>query len=385
MADVPSKSESEAWQRAINKVRKCVVSIKYQRPYSFDTELCGIGEATGFVVDAERGLILTNRHVIGPGPFYGSIVFENNQELDVWPMYRDPVHDFGFLKFEPKSVKYMHLIAMELAPGLATVGTEIKVIGNDNGESGSILSGYISRVDRNTPVYRQYTDFNTCYYQANASASGGSSGSPVFNVDGVAVALQAGGIFNASTDYFLPLDAPLRALKQIQNGGEVKRGDIQTVFRLQPIFECQRLGLSGERENVFRETCPGLKDLVVADKVLPEGPSDGKLKAGDILIKINGKLITQFFCLNTVFDENVGQTVSVLVQRDGHDIEQDITVQDLSEITPCCFFSVDRTIFHDISYQVAHRYSLACRGVFVRLQFVAEYEQVCSATASHSG
>ncbi|KNB15820.1 hypothetical protein FOXG_14194 [Fusarium oxysporum f. sp. lycopersici 4287] len=171
--------------------------------------------------------------------------------------------------FEPKSLKYMDLIAVELAPGLATVGTEIKLIGNDSGESGSILSGYISRVDRNTPIYSQYTDFNTCYYQANASASSGSSGSPVFNVDGLAIGLQAGGISNASTDYFLPLDAPQRVLKQIQNGGE---------------------------------------GLIVAEKVLPEGPSDGKLEAGDILIKINGKLVDQFLCLNTVLDENVGQT-----------------------------------------------------------------------------
>ncbi|EXL63752.1 hypothetical protein FOPG_19975 [Fusarium oxysporum f. sp. conglutinans race 2 54008] len=259
----------------------------------------------------------------------------------------------------------MDLIAVELAPGLATVGTEIKLIGNDSGESGSILSGYISRVDRNTLIYSQYTDFNTCYYQANASASSGSSGSPVFNVDGLAIGLQAGGISNASTDYFLPLDAPQRVLKQIQNGGEVKRGDIQTVFKRKPFLGCQHLRLSDKWESLFRKTFPNLKGLIVAEKVLPEGPSDGKLEAGDILIKINGKLVDQFLCLNTVLDENVGQTVSVLVARHGCDIEQDIAVQDLNEITPSCFFSFDRTILHDISYQVAHRYGLACSGVFV--------------------
>ncbi|KAI3570946.1 hypothetical protein IWW34DRAFT_874426 [Fusarium oxysporum f. sp. albedinis] len=365
IADVPSKGEDEALQSAIEKVRKCVVSIKYQRPWRFDREFCDVGEATGFVVDAQIGLILTNRHVIGPGPFRGSIVFENNEELDVRPVYRDPVHDFGFLKFEPKSLKYMDLIAVELAPGLATVGTEIKLIGNDSGESGSILSGYISRVDRNTLIYSQYTDFNTCYYQANASASSGSSGSPVFNADGLAIGLQAGGISNASTDYFLPLDAPQRVLKQIQNGGEVKRGDIQTVFKRKPFLGCQHLRLSDKWESLFRKTFPNLKGLIVAEKVLPEGPSDGKLEAGDILIKINGKLVDQFLCLNTVLDENVGQTVSVLVARHGCDIEQDIAVQDLNEITPSCFFSFDRTILHDISYQVAHRYGLACSGVFV--------------------
>lgn len=55
MADVPSKGEDEAWQSAIEKVRKCVVSIKYERPWRFDTEFCNVGEATGFVVDTQSG------------------------------------------------------------------------------------------------------------------------------------------------------------------------------------------------------------------------------------------------------------------------------------------------------------------------------------------
>ncbi|KAG7001555.1 Pro-apoptotic serine protease nma111 [Fusarium oxysporum f. sp. conglutinans] len=244
----------------------------------------------------------------------------------------------------------MDLIAVELAPGLATVGTEIKLIGNDSGESGasclaiSVVSTEILLSTHNTPTLTHATTKQTLLPRAR------SSGSPVFNVDGLAIGLQAGGISNASTDYFLPLDAPQRVLKQIQNGGEVKRGDIQTVFKRKPFLGCQHLRLSDKWESLFRKTFPNLKGLIVAEKVLPEGPSDGKLEAGDILIKINGKLVDQFRCLNTVLDENVGQT--------------DIAVQDLNEITPSCFFSFDRTILHDISYQVAHRYGLACSGVF---------------------
>ncbi|GKU07420.1 unnamed protein product [Fusarium langsethiae] len=130
-----SESESEPWQRAIEKVVRCVVSVKFSHPYAFDTEISKTSEATGFIVDAERGLVLTNRHVVGPGPFSGYIVFNNQEEVEVHPIYRDPIHDFGFLKFDPKAVKYMELTAMELRPDLAKVGTEIKVIGNDSGEN----------------------------------------------------------------------------------------------------------------------------------------------------------------------------------------------------------------------------------------------------------
>lgn len=199
-------------------------------------------------------------------------------------------------------------------------------------------------------------DFNTCYFQANASASGGSSGSPVVNVDGHGIALQAGGRTDGSTDYFLPLDGPLRALKQIQQGEKVKRGEIQTVFKLKPFDECRRLGLSPEWESVLRKSFPGEDNVIVAMDVLPEGPSDEKLKEGDILLKINGDLVTQFLRLNEIFDSNIGKTVRILVQRDGQDVEEDILVQDLCEITPDRFVTVGAACFHDLSYQVAQRY-----------------------------
>lgn len=53
--------DTAEWQRTIETVVKSVVSIHFCQTCSFDTDAAVSSEATGFVVDAERGYILTNR------------------------------------------------------------------------------------------------------------------------------------------------------------------------------------------------------------------------------------------------------------------------------------------------------------------------------------
>lgn len=241
------------------------------------------------------------------------------------------------------------------------------MVGNDAGEKLCILSGVISRLDRNAPEYQDgYCDFNTCYYQANAAATGGSSGSPVVNIDGNAIAIQAGGRTDgASTDYFLPLDRAARALRCIQEGKPVDRGTIQCQFLMKPFEECRRLGLKSEWEAEVRHKFPGVNSMLVAEIVLPEGPSDSKIEEGDVLIKVNGELLTQFIRLDDILDSSVGKTVKLLLQRGPEDIEVEIEVGDLHKITPDRFVTVAGAQFHDLSYQQARMYAVACRGLYV--------------------
>ncbi|KAK2757567.1 hypothetical protein FQN54_004536 [Arachnomyces sp. PD_36] len=361
------RPDSPEWQATIEKVVKCVVSIRFCQTCAFDTELSLDSEATGFVVDAERGYILTNRHVVGAGPFWGYCIFDNHEECDVKPIYRDPVHDFGILKFEPSAIKYMELTALNLKPSSARVGVEIRVVGNDAGEKLSILSGVISRLDRNAPEYAEgYCDFNTNYIQAAAAASGGSSGSPVVDIDGNAIALQAGGRDDgAATDYFLPLDRPLRTLEHIRNGEPVTRGTIQTQWLIKPFDECRRLGLSPQWEAAVRKNAPKETGMLVAEIILPEGPADGKLEEGDVLVQVNGELLTRFVTLDAILDSSVGSQVRLLVQRGGEDVEVECTVGDLHAITPARFVTIAGATFHDLSYQQARLFAIAVRGVYI--------------------
>ncbi|ODV91838.1 hypothetical protein CANCADRAFT_76141 [Tortispora caseinolytica NRRL Y-17796] len=358
---------SAQWLHTIKQVVKSVVSVHFAQVAAFDGEPPLVSEATGFVVDASRGIIMTNRHVVGPGPFVGFAIFDNHEEVEVSPIYRDPVHDFGLLKFDPKAVHYMAVEELPLVPEGAKVGVEIRVVGNDAGEKLSILSGFISRLDRNAPDYGDltYNDFNTEYIQAAASASGGSSGSPVVNVLGQVVALQAGGSSESSTDYFLPLYRALRALQCVQRGEPVSRGTIQTQWFLQPFDECRRLGLSAHDEKNMRSRFPQAIGLLVAETVLPGGPGYEKIQEGDILLAVNGESIASFSRVDDILDSSVGNAISIEICRGGDLITATCTVQDLHTITPDRYVEVSGSTFHNLSYQMARIYGLPVRGVFV--------------------
>lgn len=79
----PPPADSPEWQATIEMVVKSVVSIHFCQTCSFDTELSMSSQATGFVVDAERGYILTNRHVVCSGPFWGYCIFDNHEEVSL--------------------------------------------------------------------------------------------------------------------------------------------------------------------------------------------------------------------------------------------------------------------------------------------------------------
>ena len=358
--------DDKAWQATVEQAIPNVVSIRFCTTADFDTDVAGQSEATGFVVDAKRGLILTNRHVVSPGPFWGYCVFENHEEADVYPVYRDPVHDFGFLRFNPEKVEYMELTALELRPDQAQVGSEFRMVGNDAGEKLSIHSGMISRLDRNAPDYETgYCDFNTNYIQAAAAAAGGSSGSPVINLDGNVIAMQAGGRSDAATDYFLPLDRPKRALELVQQGKPVTRGTIQTQWMIKPYDECKRLGLSKQWEKTLRDTFPKETGLLVAEVILPEGPAHTRLQEGDVLIKVNGELLTKFVRLDEILDSSIDHDVEFLVQRGGEDVYVTLSISDLHTITPDRMVQVAGGSFHTTSYQQARLYGVATKGVYV--------------------
>jgi len=354
------------WEKTIDKVSSAIVSIKIDSPKAFDTEWKSSSQATGFVVDEINGIILTNRHVVNPGPVHAEALFFNNEELDLEPIYRDPVHDFGFFRYDPSKLRRIEPLALPLVSEGIDIGEDIRVIGNDAGEKLSILSGIIARMDRPAPDYGRgnYNDFNTFYIQAASGTSGGSSGSPVINIHGEVIALNAGGNNSAASSYFLPLHRVKRALSKIANKEPVIRGTLQVEFESLSLDRLKRLGLSESSESIFWGDS-NLKGLLVAKKVIKDSPISELLKPGDILLSINENEVQNFIDLAKILDTNVGNNVSIQIERSGQPISFDVIVTDLNEITPSEFITIGGAVVNNFSYQQARHYNRPTEGVYI--------------------
>ena len=263
---------------------------------------------SGFIISAD-GFVVTNNHVI-EGAEEIEIFLTDGTRLPARVVGAHHKTDLAVLKIDSPEV----LPFVEFGDSdTAVVGDWVMAIGNPFGLGGSVTLGIVSARNRDiqSGPYDQFI-------QTDASINQGNSGGPLFDMSGKVVGINTAIIARGGTSlgigFAVPGNLAKPVIDQLAEFGETRRGWLGVGIQEVTDDIASSLG----RPNTF--------GALVID-ITKEGPSDGVILEGDIILEFDGKSIARMRDLPRVVAEtSVGKAVPVKVLRNGEEVVLDITL-----------------------------------------------------------
>ena len=170
---------------------------------------------SGVIISGERGLILTNAHVISRSSAI-QVVLQDEREFNANIIGADPDSDLAVLRIQ--SDDPLPAIEMGTSDDLM-IGETIIAIGNPFGFSHTVTTGVISALDRSIRTEeRTYQDF----IQTDASINPGNSGGPLLNINGELIGINTAIYAKAQgIGFAIPINRARRIINDLILYGEV--------------------------------------------------------------------------------------------------------------------------------------------------------------------
>ena len=272
------------------------------RPRMRETEATG----SGVIVDAGRGYVLTNGHVVENATKI-EVTTKDNRRFTAKLVGSDPETDIAVLQIPPDN-----LTAVPLGDSdRLEVGDFVLAIGNPFGLGQTVTSGIVSALGRSGLGIEGYEDF----IQTDASINPGNSGGPLVNLNGECVgintAILAPGGGNIGIGFAVPVNMARRVMDQLIRYGEVKRGRIGVAIQDLTPDLAQAMSTSHT------------SGAVIA-RVEPDSPAErAGLRSGDLVVSANGVPVRSGTQLRNVIGlTGVGSAVDLRIDRQRFGIQR---------------------------------------------------------------
>ena len=270
---------------------------------------------SGVIVDAVKGLVLTNNHVIQNADEV-SVTLTDGRVMKAELVGTDPDTDVALIKIKPE-----RLTALTLANSDALrVGDFVVAVGNPFGIGQSATSGIVSALGRSGLRGLGYQNF----IQTDASINPGNSGGALVNLRGELVGINtaifspSGG--NVGIGFAIPANLARNVMNQLQAFGEVQRGSlgVQTQDLTEALAKALKLNPVGTA---------GAGGAVVT-QVVPDMPAaKAGVLQGDVITAIAGKRVLDAQSLaNAEGLLPLASAQSLSVMRDGKPIQLKFTL-----------------------------------------------------------
>jgi len=266
---------------------------------------------SGVVIDARRGLIITNNHVIANADEI-SVNLASGATLQAQLLGTDPDTDVALIQVSGEG-----LIALPMADSdKLRVGDFVIAIGNPFGLGQTVTSGIVSALGRSGLGIEGYEDF----IQTDASINPGNSGGALVNLRGelvginTAILSKSGG--NVGIGFAIPINMARDIAKQLFETGQVSRG---------------HLGASAQDVTPELAQAFGMKNQhgALVTQVTGGSPADrAGLQVGDIITEVNGRKIRRSSDIRTRIGMlRLGEEVRLQVVREGEVVKLKATVE----------------------------------------------------------
>jgi S1-C subfamily serine protease len=357
-------SAPHSWNEQINDLKRQVVNVAVNIEVSLGLDIRGQFYATGFIADKERGIVVTNQHVSGSSPTSRiEITFYDGTTTEANILYYDPWHDFAFLQYDPKHVTARFEAVRFGKHETLQENEELLLIGNNERESYTVKRGRLTKTfvskspsNRSRSSHHLHTDFDR---------TGGSSGSPVWNILGEVVGLHSAGTETSSFE--LRIDYVTEALRQLQKGKKPLRGDIEIwvdPIRISEAKDYYKYPMS--EIDRARKTNPDIQFVLQVSNVLKGSETEKHLQVGDILVELDGYVLGEdLYELDRRIDLKTGTSAAFVVFRNGKMLKKTVPVKNGHEGKVSRFASFAGSTFHDVTSDLALNLNTEKSGVYI--------------------
>jgi serine protease Do len=281
-----------------------------QRPDRQPREFFQRGMGSGVIVDAEKGYILTNAHVVADADTVDVITHDDRKFTAEW-VRTDPQTDLAVLKIQAEK-----LTAAPLGDSdRMQIGDWVLAIGAPEGLEQTVTAGIISAKGRTTGRSGGYENF----LQTDAAINHGNSGGPLVNMRGEVIGINTAIVSRvgayAGIGLSIPSNMARNIMDQLIESGQVTRGYLGVV--IQDVDE----GLAESFE------LPSRKGALVS-QVAEDGPAaEAGIQAGDFITRINEEAIESVNDIrNTVAAIQPGSKARLTLWRDGKKKQLTVTI-----------------------------------------------------------
>ncbi len=278
------------------------------RPRSQETQSLG----SGVIVDASKGYVLTNNHVIEEADQI-RVTLKDGRSFEARLLGRDPEMDIAVLQIPAED-----LTALPWGDSdRLRVGDFVVAIGSPFGLSQTVTSGIVSALGRSGLGIEGYENF----IQTDASINPGNSGGPLVDLRGrlvgIDTAILAPGGGNVGIGFAIPANLAHEVMRQIVRFGRVRRGALGISVQNLSGDLAHALGLKRPRGAVVAAVAPG------------SAAERAGLREGDVITRVyDHEVASANDLLSRLGVARIGQVLDLEVLRNGKARQVQVRIAD---------------------------------------------------------